>query len=435
MNRTPAPPSPGPIGFTAEDSGAQPAGGMTLPMSAPPDRTGFVVATVCFALGFTGRGLVESFVVFLLPLSASFGWDRADVVSIYSLCVLASGMAGPFVGRLFDRVGPRSVYTLGLGLLGAGLSLAPFGTALWHFQLSIGLAVGVAAACLGNVPNGTLLGRWFKARLTLATSIVFSAFGIGILVVVPLTQLLIDRVGWRGAYHWLGGFALALLIPLMLLPWRRFAAGSVAIGKIGHAAGDGIASWTLLRAMRHSAFWGLFAVYFFTSTAMFAIVVQVVAYLVAIGFAPIQAATAWGFSGMLLPVGMIVVGWLDGLIGRRSSVLLSYALSLIGIAMLWLLDHFPNAWLLAAFVICFGGMLGSRGPLISTIALRVFRGPAAATIFGAINIGAGLGAALGSWAGGLLHDWTGIYDPVIAFAAASVVCAVLPFFFVAELRR
>jgi MFS family permease len=65
--------------------------------------------------------------------------------------------AGPFVGRLFDRVGPRSVYTLGLGLLGAGLSLATLGTALWHFQLCIGLAAGVTAACLDNVPNGTLL--------------------------------------------------------------------------------------------------------------------------------------------------------------------------------------------------------------------------------------------------------------------------------------
>ena len=435
MSRAPAPPGLSAIGPAKEDSGARRADGIALPMRASPDRTAFAVAMVCFSLGFAGRGLVESFVVFLLPLSGSFGWDRADVVSIYSFCVLASGMAGPFVGRLFDRVGPRAVYTLGLGLLGTGLSLAAFGTALWHFQLSIGLAVGVAAACLGNVPNGTLLGRWFKARLTLATSVVFSAFGIGILVIVPLTQLLIDRVGWRGAYHWLGGIALTLLVPLTLLPWRRFAAGSSAMGKSVPAAGEGIAAWTLLLAMRHSAFWGLFAVYFFTSTAMFAIVVQVVAYLVAIGFEPIQAATAWGFSGMLLPIGMIIVGWLDGLIGRRSSVLLSYALSLIGIAMLWLLGHFPNAWLLAAFVVCFGGMLGSRGPLISTIALRVFRGPTAATIFGAINIGAGLGAALGSWAGGLLHDWTGLYDPVIGFAALSVICAVLPFFLVPELRR
>jgi predicted MFS family arabinose efflux permease len=73
-------------------------------------------------------------------------------------------------------------------------------------------------------------------------------------------------------------------------------------------------------------------------------------------------------------------------------------------------------------------MLGSRGPLLATITLRVFRGPRAATIFGMTTVGSGLGAALGAWAGGVLHDWTGSYDLVIAFAAASVVCAILPFF-------
>jgi MFS family permease len=187
--------------------------------------------------------------------------------------------------------------------------------------------------------------------------------------------------------------------------------------------------------MRDGAFWGLFAVYFFTSTAMFSIIVQAVAYLVAVGFPPLQAATAWGFVGMLLPAGMIVVGWLDTLIGRRPSVLLSYAVSLLGIGALWLLARFPNVWLLGVFVACFGGMLGSRGPLISTIALRVYQGPNAATILGMISIGSGTGSALGAWAGGLLHDWTGSYEPVIAFAAVSVLCAVVPFLVVAALRR
>src|SRR5215207_4568877 len=67
-----------------------------------------VVATVCFLMGFTGRGLLESFVVFLLPLSTEFSLDRASAVSIYALSVLAAGTAGPLVGRLFDRAGPRA---------------------------------------------------------------------------------------------------------------------------------------------------------------------------------------------------------------------------------------------------------------------------------------------------------------------------------------
>src|SRR3954451_1870224 len=86
-----------------------------------------VVATVCFLMGFTGRGLLESFVVFLLPLSTEFSLDRASAVSIYALSVLAAGIAGPLVGRLFDRAGPRAVYTTGLALIGGGLWLRCLG--------------------------------------------------------------------------------------------------------------------------------------------------------------------------------------------------------------------------------------------------------------------------------------------------------------------
>jgi predicted MFS family arabinose efflux permease len=403
-------------------------------MQAASHRTALAVVAICFAAGFVGRGLIESFVVFVLPLSAEFGWDRADVVSIYAFAVLAS-IAGPFVGLLFDRAGPRVVYGLGLALLGGGLSLAAAADALWQFRLCLGLAVGVGAVCLGNVTNAALLGRWFRARLTLATSIVFSAFGIGILVVVPVAQLLIDALGWRGAYRWLGGIALALLVPLLLLPWRRFAEGAPELRHRRGGAALEVGSSTVLRALRHPGFWGLFAVYFFTSIAMFAIVVQVVAYLVAAGFPPLQAATAWGFSGMLLPVGMVVVGWLDGVIGRRRSVLLSYGLSFIGIVLLWILGRYPNFWLLGGFVVCFGGMLGSRGPLVATIALRLFGGPDAGTVLGVLAIATGLGSAFGSWFGGVLLDWTGSYDAVIYFSAAATLCAVTPFLAVASLRR
>ena len=417
---------------TAAGAGAE---GASRPPISSRRAVPVVVAAICFLLGFTGRGLVESFVVFLLPLSTEFGLDRASAVSIYALSVLGTGIGGPVVGRVFDRAGPRAVYTTGLALIGVGLSLAAFATRLWHLQVCVGLAVGLGAACLGNVSNASLLGRWFSTRLTLVTSIVFSSFGIGILVVVPAAQLAIDAFGWRSAYHWIGGLTLALLVPLSLLPWRTFAAGSPEVARQQAGAGAADRSWTIGAAARDGAFWGLFAVYFFTSTAMFAIIVQVVAYLVEVGFPPLQAATAWGFSGMLLPAGMIIVGWLDGLIGRRPSVMLSYAMSLIGIGALWLLARHPNVWLLGVFIVCFGGMLGSRGPLVSTIALGIFRGPHAATIFGMITVGNGIGAALGAWAGGLLHDATGSYEPVIAFAALSVVCAVVPFFAVPALRR
>jgi MFS family permease len=402
--------------------------------SKPPVRTALNVLALCFALSVLGRGLGESFTVFLLPISENFGWDRAQVVSVYSLTALAGGLASPLVGRLFDRSGPRIVYSLGLVLLGGAFLTAAYAQKLWQFQVSLGLCVGLGIACIGNVPNSILLGRWFGPRLPTAMAVVYSATGAGVLVLLPLSQVLIDHIGWRGAYRVFGCAALIVLAPLLLLPWQRFATGSPSVAK--SAAADFVdEGWTLLSAMRHHAFWALFSTFFFTAVGMYAIAAQIVAYLVDAGFPPLQAATAWGFSGVVLLFGMLGISWLDGIIGRRPSVLFSYALSIAGIVMLWLLQWYPNFWLLTGFVVCFGSMIGSRGPLLTATAMKIFRGEHVGTIYGAIAIGSGLGSAFGSWSGGLIHDLTHSYNQLIAFSLVAVVLGMIPFLVVPALRR
>jgi len=402
--------------------------------SAPPARVALVVLALCFALSVLGRGLGESFTVFLKPISDSFGWDRAQVVSIYSLAALTGGLAAPFIGRLFDHSGPRAVYTLGLLLLGSAFLIACTAERLWQFQLSLGLCVGIGIALIGNVPNSILLGRWFGPKLPTAMAVIYSATGAGVLILLPASQLLIQSIGWPAAYRLFGIVTLALLVPLLLLPWRLFARGASHVVRKG---GDDLADagWTLKRALRHHAFWALFATFFFTAIGMYTIAPQVVAYLIDVGFPPLQAATAWGFSGIVLLFGMLGVSWLDGLIGRRPSVLFSYALSISGILMLWALQWSPNIWLLTGFVVCFGSMIGSRGPLLSATAMKLFRGKRLGTIYGTISIGSGLGSALGSWGGGIIHDLTHSYNSLIALALVSVIIGMIPFLVVPALRN
>jgi MFS family permease len=409
-------------------------GGDTTAKPLKPGRVALNVLALCFMLSVLGRGLGESFTVFLKPISEDFGWDRAQVVSVYSLTWLAGGLMAPLVGRLFDRSGPRTVYALGLALLGGSFLVASHAQTLWQFQFSVGLCVGLGIAFIGNVPNSILLGRWFGPRLPTAMAILYSATGAGILVLLPASQVLIDRIGWRDAYQLFGAVALCLLVPLLLMPWRLFASGSPHIAK--KADPDFVdAGWTLVSAVRHHAFWALFSTFFFTAVAMYAITAQIVAYLIDAGFPPLQAATAWGFSGIVLLFGMLGISTLDGLIGRRPSVLFSYGVSIVGIGLLWLLQYYPNYWLLTGFVVCFGSMIGSRGPLITATALNIFRGERVGTIYGTISIGSGLGSGLGSWSGGLIHDWTHSYNALFAFALVNVVLGLIPFLVVPALRR
>ncbi|MFL6820444.1 MAG: MFS transporter [Bradyrhizobium sp.] len=405
-----------------------------VPGAVKPTRVALNVLALCFMLSVIGRGLGESFTVFLKPISESFGWDRAQVVSVYSLTALSGAIAAPLIGRMFDRSGPRTVYSIGLLLLGGAFLIAGHAQQLWQFQLSVGICVGIGIAFIGNVPNSILLGRWFGPRLPTAMAVVYSATGAGVLILLPASQLLIDHIGWREAYQIFGAVALLLLLPLLILPWRLFSGGSpnLTTSDVSDVAGEG---WTLLRAMRHHAFWALFSTFFFTAIGMYAIAPQVVAYLIDAGFKPLQAATAWGFSGIVLLFGMLGVSWLDGIIGRRPSVLLSYAVSILGIVMLWLLQWYPNFWLLSGFVVCFGSMIGSRGPLLTATAMKIFRGERVGTIYGAITIGSGLGSAIGSWGGGLIHDWAHSYNPLIAFSLVSVLLGMIPFLVVPALRR
>jgi MFS family permease len=399
-----------------------------------PARVALNVLALCFTLSVLGRGLGDSFTVFLKPISEDFGWDRAQIVSVYSLTWLAGGLTAPLVGRLFDRSGPRTVYALGMLLLGGAFLVAAYAQHLWQFQLSIGLCVGIGIALIGNVPNSILLGRWFGPRLPTAMAVVYSATGAGVLVLLPASQVLIDHVGWRGAYQIFGITALCLVLPLLLLPWRLFSTGSPTVVKKSDPDFSD-QGWTLVSAMRHHAFWALFATFFFTAIGMYAIAAQIVAYLIDAGFPPLQAATAWGFSGVVLLFGMLGISTLDGVIGRRPSVLFSYAVSIIGIVLLWLLQWYPNFWLLTGFIVCFGSMIGSRGPLLTATAMKIFHGERVGTIYGTISIGSGLGSAFGSWSGGLIHDWSHSYNPVIAFALVSVVLGMIPFLVVPALRR
>ena len=72
-----------------------------------------------------GRGFAESYVVFLLPMERDLGWTRSEMTSVYSIYLLVNGLSSPIVGALFDRWGPRALYTCGMASLAGAYLLAP----------------------------------------------------------------------------------------------------------------------------------------------------------------------------------------------------------------------------------------------------------------------------------------------------------------------
>jgi MFS family permease len=375
-----------------------------------------------------GRGIADSYIVFLLPLTAEFGWSRAQVSSVYSVYLVVTGLAGPMTGIAFDRWGPRVVYPMGILALGAGTFLAAGLTRLWQFYLCVGVLGGIAVSALGMIPASSLIRRWFRGNVTTALAIAYAGMGSGALVIAPFAQHLIATVGWREAYRDLGVALLVILPLIVFLPWKRLAAGHPDVmTKTGSHAAAAVAPRRWPETLRSPAYWALVQVFFFTALGMHGIIVQIVAYLVDIGFKPIEAATAFGTQGLLSVIGMIAAGWLADRIGYRATATLSFALTFTGVALLTLLSFVPSQWVLFAFVLFFGMSQGARGPIVSSLASRIFPGPGFATIFGTIFMCMSIGSGLGSLASGLLHDWTGGYRASFVVSMVSIGLAAMPF--------
>jgi len=404
------------------------------------DATRFFLAMILvltFVMNTIGRGVTETFAVFLLPVQDGLGVTRSEITLTYSIYMLANGAAAPLAGQLIDRLGARVTYGLGVLSLGVGYFLAGSATHIAHYYVCVGLLGGIGAASLGMVAASSLLSRWFVNRIGSVMSLPYAAIGAGMIAIPPLAQLLVQWYGWRTSHQLIGAGVLALFPFVMLLPLGRITAGSQA-WQARRATQSGQSSrnpWPVSVAMRTGAFWGLFAAYLFTSISAYAVLPQSVAALIESGFAPMLAAGAFGMMGLLSTLGIVAMGWLSDRFGRLITVTLSFLVTILGVLALIATVHSPSLILLYAFVVCFGLMQGARGPILVALVSVLFPGGGVGSIFGALSLALGIGAALGSWASGLLHELAGGYTASFGLAVLSSTAGMLVFLLVPSLRH
>lgn len=393
------------------------------------------VVVVATAMNIFARGFGETFTVFLLPLQDEFGWSRATLTSVYSVHMFMIGICSPVAGWIFDRFGPRVVYGSGISAIGIGCLFAAFANNVWYLYFFIGIVAGYGGAAVGIVTASALVRRWTQRRLGTALGVAYAGLGLGVMLLVPTAQILIENFGWRSAYFYLGSFLLVLFPLSMLLPWAKFEAGDASVMSQNAAQEDDGSGFSRLRkAMTELSFWGMFNVYFFTSLCVYITNVQVVVFLVEKGFDPLTAATAFGVAGMLSIVGVVSSGWMVDRFGSLGASLVTYTFTLSGIVTLILINSYPLLPAVFLYVIAMGMFQGSRGPIVSTTASKVYGGRGYGAIFGAINLGMGIGASIGSSLSGFLYDITAGYVSGFVLAMFFGLIALAQFVFIPALR-
>jgi len=387
----------------------------------------------CLTLTSISRGAGETFAVFLLPLSSHFSWDRASVSSIYSIYMVCLGIGSLLSGLSFDKYGPRFNYMVGLGLLSIAYGLLDSLSSIWQFYIFLGILGGLGASMVGVIPAQSLVSRWFDKNLGTALSIAYAGQGLGILIMAPLSQISIDHYGWQASYKYISYVFIILLIIASFLPWKKISSGSKDNPRKTNN-GKATGGISLKEAIFTKTFWGFFFIFCFTAIGIFGISLHVVAYLVFVGLSEVEAAFSFGIAGILNFIGMVLTGLAADRYPRHLVATVSYALSFMAIFSLAMMQFYTSIIFLILFIIGFGLSAGARGPIITTLMAEIFAGKGLASIYGATNLGQGIGAATGAFIAGFLFDLTGGYNFGFLLCSIFTFCGAVLFWTIPQIR-
>jgi MFS family permease len=397
---------------------------------------GWIIAGVgLISMAFWGiRGC---FSVFYVALLEEYPWSRGGAAGVQSLALITNAFIAPIIGWLIDRFGARRIVAIGVLVLSSSLFACALIKTLAQFYILYGVFVASGITWIGIVAYTVILANWFEKKRGFANGIAVSGMGLGILILVPLSQYLISNWGWRAAFVGLATLVLVILLPLNAIFLRhkpeeigQHKDGLRNIEKL--SAGKGVAEeskiiLTIQNAIRTGNFWALIAFPTFAVLGIFIVLVHNVKFLVDEGLDKMTVALYFALIGAICSAFRAFWGWLSDYLGRETTYTLGILFLCGGVYTLLLIETMDEKWLVYLFIIFFGIGWGVTAPTFMSATADLYKGKAMGLIFGIVEASSSIGGAFGAWVAGYIYDRTQSYR--LAFMVA-IMAFILSCFFI-----
>lgn len=370
-----------------------------------------------------GSICVFAFSVFIKPLEAQFGWDRASISAGLTLCALFAALLLPVVGRLMDRYGVRAVMLTSIVLFEINIACIAFTDRLVAFIALVALT-GITGAGQGPMGYIKSISAYFDRNRGVAIGIAVSGTGIGVALLPQYAQWLIANYNWRAAFVGLGIVLAIVALPAVLLFIREpRGATSSRAAKSDIEAASIVRGLSVREAASSRTFWVLVFAGLMAATVLNGVLVHVPAFLSDHGWSPQAAASVLIWAGLASMAGRLVGGYLLDRWFAPYVAMLSFASALTGIA---LLGSEKNVVL---GVLLIGITTGTEVDIIGYMTSRYFGlrqfGQIYGYLFGVFLVGTGLGPVVMGTIYTRLHSYNSGF---VAFAIMLVIAFVLMFF-------
>ncbi len=382
----------------------------------------FISAAILIMQGIS----MQTFGVFVVPLTTQFDWGRGALSGASSMAFLLLGFLGILTGRLSDNYGPRALVTLAGLLVGAGLLLMSLIGSLWQVYLIWGFFMGVGSSCY-LTPLLSTVPRWFEEKRGMALGIATAGMGLGGVIFPPLAQWLISSYDWQRAFLVLGLITFIFILPLaQFLKKSPQQVGLKSYGENGTMKDGQSPALTrglsLKQAIRTSRFWVFAPIHACFLFSMQAIFIHIVPYAEDVGIVPIVAASIMSVIAGSTVIGNLSLGFISDKIGGRVAFSLCLALAVL--ALVWLLFA-EETWMFYLFAVVFGLAVGGTNPLATMVTAELFGLKSLGVILGTVLLIGTVGGALGAPLAGIIFDMTESYSLAFSICIALCVMAII----------
>ena len=387
---------------------------IVVPTPAHKSADWLLVLGAVFALALSSGPVFHfAFSVFIVPVSVEFASDRATVSLAVSIALLAIALATRGLGWLTDRYGSRAVVLTSAPATAAGLlALAYLPHDIATF-IAVYAVVAVISLGTSTLPYVSAVTKRFNARRGLALGCTMAGIGIGVAVLPPISQAMIDAFGWRGAYAGLAALVACVAWPAALLLPRGGGRSMSQNSMLG---------LSLRQCVAEPAFAKMMIAFMLAAFAMSGVMAHLVPLLGDRGIAPDRAAAVLSIGGIALIVGRIAAGYLLDRIFAPYLAVLFFIFPLTGLLLILFGQDVRFAWTGAALI---GLGIGAEVDLIAYMISRYFGLRFFGSIYGVMLTGFMFGNAVGPVSMGVSHARTGNYDAILLASAGALALGCL----------
>jgi predicted MFS family arabinose efflux permease len=371
-------------------------------------RNPLVLVTVLMAGGvlLITMGIRQSVGLFVGPLNTETGLGITSISLALAIGQFVWGAVQPVAGAAADHWGARPVLLVGLLVMALGCLLTPWMDSTLGLTLTLGvLSAAGAGACSFSVLIGAAAQRLSPQERGAASGWINAGGSLGQFVLAPVTQKLIQTLGWMGAM-WASAAVTLLAIPMALglVPVRPAAANSGGV----EVAPEGGMRQAIAQAFADRSYWLLHLGFFTCGFHIAFLVTHLPTEIGLCGLSPTVASWSLAFIGIANIVGSVVVG--NSINRYRSKHLLALMYGSRAVLVLWYLAMPKTEWVFYVFAVGLGLTWLATVPPTAAIVGKLFGVRYLSTLFGLTLLSHQVGGFLGAYLGGVALSASGDYQ-------------------------